>query len=379
MTPIDWRQARRDTLLGLAFWGTLALFFYSRSWLAFATQIRPSAYGWSDVWLSALIESALDVAFWAVLTAVILEMARRFPIRGEHRWRNLAIHVAGCVVLASASTAFNYWVATYTYIDGPYWSRFYFVRIHANVISYVTVVAAGHAFEVYRRYRDRELAASHLETQLARANLHALEMQVQPHFLFNTLNSISELVHHEPEAAELMIAQLGDLLRMTTDGALRPEVPLSRELDFVGTYLEIERTRFQDRLAIRKQVDADVLDCLVPNLILHPLVENAVRHGLSPRVAPGTLTITARRVDGLVRITVRDDGRGLPPPEERQERIGIGNTRMRLRQTYGDAHRFELADAPGGGTVVMIEVPYRAAGPEPVPEPPRPLSPALAP
>lgn len=377
MTPIDWRQARRDALLGLVFWGTVSLFFYSRSWLRFVTQVRPTAYGWGDVWRSALVEAAVEAASWAVLTAVILDLGRRLPIRGAHRWRNLAFHAAGCLVLASASNVFNFWVATFTYKDGPYWPYFYFTGIHANVTAYVTVLAAGHAFEVYRRYRDRELAASRLETQLARANLHALEMQVQPHFLFNTLNAISELVHHDPHAAELMIAQLGDLLRMTTDGALRQEVPLSRELDFVGTYLEIERTRFQDRLTVRTRVDADVRDCLVPNLVLHPLVENAVRHGLSPRVAPGTLTITARRVDGFVRITVRDDGRGLPPPTLRRERVGLGNTRLRLRQAYGDAHRFELADAPGGGTVVLIEIPCRAAGPEPAPGPPRPPSPAL--
>ena len=376
MTPIDWRQARRDALLGLAFWGTLALFFYSRSWLQFATLSRPSAYGWSDVWLRAIVEYGLDVLFWSLLTAIILELARRFPVAGPHRLRNLGVHALGCAVLASASTIFNFWIATYTYFSDPEWPRFYLVRIHANIISYLAVAAAGHAFEVYRRYRDRELAASQLETQLARANLHALEMQVQPHFLFNTLNSISELVHQEPRAAELMIAQLGDMLRMTTDGATRQEVPLVRELNFVGAYLEIERTRFQDRLSIKKQVDADVLDCLVPNLILQPIVENAVRHGLSPRVAPGTLTITARRVDDRVRITIRDDGRGLPPPELRRERVGIGNTRTRLRQTYGDAYRFEIADAPGGGTLVMLEIPYRSAGAEPAAEP-RTHSPAL--
>jgi two-component system LytT family sensor kinase len=375
MTQIDWRQARRDALLGLAFWGTLAAFFYSRSWLSFATSTRPSAYGWGDVWLNVFIEYGMDVLFWTLLTPIILGLTRRFPLHGHKRMRHLGVHLLGCAVLASASTLFNFWIATYTYVEGPYWPRFYFVRIHANIVSYIVVVAAGHAFEVYRRYRDRELAASQLETQLARANLHALEMQVQPHFLFNTLNSISELVHHDPEAADLMIAQLGDLLRMTTDGAMRQEVALVRELNFVGAYLDIERTRFQDRLSVKKQVDPDVLDCLVPNLILQPIVENAVRHGLSPRVAPGTLTITARRVNDRVRITIRDDGRGLPPPEERRERVGIGNTRSRLRQTYGDAHRFEMADAPGGGTLVMIEVPYRPAGtelisdPRPVPQP----------
>ena len=380
MTRNDWRQARRDALLGLAFWGMVALFYYSRTWLQFALASRPGAYGWGDVWLLGIIEDGLNVLFWSVATAIILALARRYPVSGPRRRRNLGVHLLSCAVLASASTLFNFWIATYTFFTEPRLPGYYFVYIHDNILAYVTVAAAGHAFEVYRRYRDRELAASQLETQLARANLHALEMQVQPHFLFNTLNSISELVHQEPRAAEQMIAQLGDLLRMTTDGAMRQEVPLARELNFVGAYLEIERTRFQDRLTIKKQVDADVLDCLVPNLILQPIVENAVRHGLSPRVAPGTLTLTARRVDGLVRITVRDDGRGLPPPELRRERVGIGNTRMRLRQAYGDAHRFELADAPGGGTVVMIEIPYRTAGPEPVPRPEPellPLSPAL--
>jgi signal transduction histidine kinase len=366
---IDWRQARRDALRGFLFWGSLALFFFTRLWVQYAIQIRPSPVTWGDVWFTMAIEYFLDVVFWAVLTPIILELARRFPVSGESRMHNLSVQVLACVVLASASTIFNFWIATYTYDEGPYWPRFYFIRIHSNVVSYVAVAAAGHAMEVYRRYRDRELHASQLETQLARARLHALEMQVQPHFLFNTLNSISELVHHDPDGADLMIAQLGDLFRMTTDGAYRQEVPLARELNFVCTYLDIERTRFQDRLSVKKQVDPDVLGCMVPNLILQPLVENAVRHGLSPRVAPGTITITARRLDDRVRLTVRDDGRGLPPPEKRRERVGIGNTRTRLRQTYGDDHRFEMADAPGGGTVVLIEIPYRSDADEAFAEP----------
>ena len=364
MKPIDWRQARRELLLGLAFWGTLALFFYTRSWLMYATQVRAGPYAWGDVWLRALVEGAMDMAMWALLTPLILELSRRFPVRGPARELNLGLHVLACLLLASVSTVFNFWVATYTYFEGPYWPRYYFLTIYGNILCYATVAAAGHAMDIYRRYRDRELHASRLETQLTRAHLHALEMQIQPHFLFNTLNAISELVHQDPAAAELMIAQLGDLLRLTTDGAVRQEVTLGRELDFVYTYLEIERTRFQDRLFVKKQVDPDVTNCLVPNLILQPLVENAVRHGLSPRVAPGTVTITARRVDDVVRLTVRDDGRGLPPPGQRRERVGIGNTRARLRQAYGDAHRFEMADAPGGGTLVMIEIPYRPAAPE---------------
>jgi two-component system, LytTR family, sensor kinase len=371
MKAIDWRQVRRELLLGLAVWGTVALYFYARSWVIFATQVRPGPFGWSQVWLSALIEGVSDALIWTLYTPIILALARRYPIRGKEREAHLAVHVLACLVMASLVTLFNYWVATYTFFDGPHWPRFYYISISNNITQFVVAAGAAHGMDVYRRYRDRELAASQLETQLARAHLHALEMQIQPHFLFNTLNSISELVHLDPPGAELMIAQLGDLLRMTTDGTGQREVPLSRELHFVGTYLDIERTRFQDRLTIRRQVDADVLDCLVPNLILQPLVENAVRHGLSPRVAPGTITILARRVDDRVRITVRDDGRGLPPPDARRERVGIGNTRTRLRQTYGDDHRFEMADAPGGGTLVMIEIPYRPAAADP--HAPRPI------
>jgi two-component system, LytTR family, sensor kinase len=364
MTRIDWRRARREALLGLTFWGALTLFFYTRSWVSMATAERPTAYAWADIWWLALIEDTANLLVWTLLTPVVLELARRYPIRGEDRIYNLGVHLLACAVLTSASDLLSFWVATYTFPEEPTWTRFFFMGIYNKVLYYAFIVAAGHAIEVYRRYRDRQLHASRLETQLTRAHLHALEMQIQPHFLFNTLNSISELVHHDPPGAELMIAQLGDLLRMTTDSTGRQEVPLARELHFVGTYLEIERTRFQDRLSVKNQVDPDVLDCLVPNLILQPLVENAVRHGLSPRVAPGTITITARRVNDRVRITVRDDGRGLPPAGLRRERVGLGNTRTRLRQTYGDDHRFEMADAPGGGTLVMIEIPYRPAGAE---------------
>jgi two-component system LytT family sensor kinase len=375
MNRIDWRQVRSELLLGLAFWGIVSLLFYLESWVNYVTAVRPNPYAWAEVWWPALIEDGVNCLVWTLFTPGVLALARRFPIRQGTVLPNAGIHLLAALALGSISVIINFWVATYTFADGPHWPRFYYITIYNRVLGYAAVAAGGHAMEVYRRYRDRELHASQLETQLARAHLHALEMQVQPHFLFNTLNSISELVHHDPDAADLMITQLGDLFRMTTDGTARAEVSLARELSFVCTYLDIERTRFQDRLSVRQQVDQDVLECMVPNLILQPLVENAVRHGLSPRVAPGTVTITARRVNDRLRLTVRDDGRGLPPPEARRERVGLGNTRTRLRQTYGDDHRFELVDAPGGGTLVMIDIPYRLSDAEPAGAPgPVPLS-----
>jgi two-component system LytT family sensor kinase len=373
MRRIDRQAVRRDLLLGFIAWSIIQLFFYSRSYLSYATQVdgMDARYTWGDVWLRALAEDAATVLVWTLFTPVILALVRRYPVeRGAVR-RHLPVHALAALALGSVDVVLSFWVARYTYLYGPFWPRFYWISLHYEVLSYAGVAAVGHMLDVYRRYRERELDAAQLQTQLARAQLHALEMQLQPHFLFNTLNSISELVHDDPMAAELMVAQLGDLLRMTMSGEGRQEVPLWRELEVVGAYLEIERTRFQDRLSVKKQVEPDVLDALVPTLLLQPLVENAVRHGLSPRVAPGTVTLSARRVGDRLRLTVRDDGRGLPPPGERRERVGVGNTRARLRQAYGDAHRFELADAPGGGTQVLIEIPWRPAGPDWAPGPRR--------
>jgi two-component system LytT family sensor kinase len=372
MRRIDWQAVRRDLLRGFIAWSIIGVFFYSRSYLSMATQVNPQVT-WDQVWLRALLEDAATVLAWTLLTPVVLALARRFPLRRGVLARHGAIHATAALLLGSAEILLDYWVATHTYLWGPFWPRHYWIHLNFELLSYAGVAAAGHMMEIYRRYRERELRASQLETQLTRAHLHALEMQIQPHFLFNTLNSISELIHDDPVAAELMVAQLGDLLRMSMAGDGRKEVPLSRELDLVGAYLEIERTRFQDRLSVKKQVDPDVLDALVPSLILQPLVENAIRHGLSPRVAPGTVTLTARRVGDRLRITVRDDGRGLPPPELRRERVGVGNTRARLQQAYGAGHRFELADAPEGGTQVLIEIPWQQAGPDDAPEPRRPF------
>lgn len=370
MRRIDWQVVRRDLLLGFIAWSIIQVFFFSRSYLSYSTQLNPQVT-WGEIWFHAVVEDTATVLAWTLLTPVVLALARSFPVRRGMVARHLAVHAVAAVALGSAEIMWDFWVATYTYLNGPFWPRHYWLSLHYELLSYAGVAAVGHGQEIYRRFRERELQASQLQAQLARARLHALEMQLQPHFLFNTLNSISELVHDDPAAAELMVAQLGDLLRMTMSGEGREEVPLSRELELVGAYLEIERTRFQDRLSVKKMVEPDVLDALVPTLLLQPLVENAVRHGLSPRVAPGTVTLCARRVGDRLRITVRDDGRGLPPPGERRERVGVGNTRARLRQAYGDAHRFELADAPGGGTQVLIEIPWRPAGPDEAPGPRR--------
>jgi len=185
-------------------------------------------------------------------------------------------------------------------------------------------------------------------------------MQLNPHFLFNTLHAVSSLIHEDPEAADQMIARLSELLRMSLDRSKPQEVPLNEELAFLDRYLAIELTRFSDRLHVAKQIESGVLDALVPYLILQPLVENAIRHGIEPREDAGHLAISARRNDGKLEMRVTDDGAGLADVSaaQRKEGIGLSNTRSRLRHLYGENFRFELVEAPSGGLEAQIDIPY---------------------
>jgi two-component system LytT family sensor kinase len=197
--------------------------------------------------------------------------------------------------------------------------------------------------------------------------LQALKMQLHPHFLFNALHSISALVHSDPDAADKMIARLGDFLRLTLDSAAAQEVPLRQELEFLNCYLDIERTRFRDRLTTEIHADPQVLDCRVPNLILQPIVENAIRHGVSQRAAHGHVEVRAARAGQALRLEVRDNGRGLPEGADagraKQGGVGLANTRARLQQLYGGDYRFELQNAPAGGAVVTLELPLHGSAP----------------
>jgi sensor histidine kinase YesM len=228
-----------------------------------------------------------------------------------------------------------------------------------EMMTYWAVVGLSHALSYHREAQSRELRASQLETRLVEAQLQALQRQLQPHFLFNTLNTISALMHRDVEAADAMIARLSDLLRMSLDMVGVQEVSLKDELDFLSKYLEIERTRFRDRLTVVFDVQPDTFDALVPNLLLQPLVENAIKHGVGPRPAPGTITIRSRRVGGLLELNVQDDGVGLSAARlsDFNRGIGLSNTRSRLEHLYGTLHRFEFRQPPQGGLLVLIEIP----------------------
>jgi sensor histidine kinase YesM len=244
----------------------------------------------------------------------------------------------------------------------PVLQRGFVLSFHWDVLIYAAVLGFAHAADYYQRLRDRELHASRLEAQLGRARLDALRAQLNPHFLFNSLNAISELVHEDPGRADRVINQLAALLRAVLDDSNASEVTLREELDFVRKYLEIEQVRLGERLAVRVEADAAALDVRVPGLILQPLVENAVRHGIAPREGPGVIEVTASRRGGTLELQVRDSGCGAAGRKagSRSPGVGLSNVRARLAHHFGEGSRLELCPNDAGGHLARIWIPVRA-------------------
>jgi LytS/YehU family sensor histidine kinase len=224
-----------------------------------------------------------------------------------------------------------------------------------NIPVYWLIVGASHALQVRRAVREREQRELQLLAQLGEARLQALRAQLQPHFLFNALNTIAVLMHEDVRQAHRTLLQLSQLLRRALDISATPMVSLREELAFLDAYVEIETTRFEDRISFDVQVDEQLLDVPVPGLVLQPLVENAVRHGLAERDTQNRIVVRAERAGDRMRIEVRDNGRGMPGQPD--EGIGLSNTRTRLDIHYGARHRFEILPAEGGGTLAVLELP----------------------
>jgi LytS/YehU family sensor histidine kinase len=228
-----------------------------------------------------------------------------------------------------------------------------------NVFVYFMIVAIYNAFAYYHMYHREKSAISDLEARLAEAELSALKMQLQPHFLFNTLNAISVLMTEDIEKANQMLVRLSELLRVTLESSGRQQVSLKQELDFLERYLGIERIRFSDRLSVHIDVEPETLDACVPNLILQPLVENAIRHGIAPRAEGGRLDVRARRRNGKLELEIHDDGPGMEQGHaEPRNGIGLANCRARLAQLYGDDQGFEYGPPPDGGFSVVLTLPF---------------------
>lgn len=358
--------------------------FYLLGWtlvgLLFAAPLIAQSFAartpipWSQV-TSELLRWYL----WAALAPLIFWQAQRFPLeRGRLLWRlpiNLLIGLFLTLLytaldlvlrqfLTSVITSMKTGRFEFSFLRS--WAQLIYWGVEYHLLVYLAIAGVIHAFLYYDKYRDRELKATRLEAQLALVRLEVLKTQLHPHFLFNTLNAISALMHRDVEAADRMIVLLADLLRLSLDQDDRHLVPLRNELEFLERYLAIEKIRFRDRLKVEIDIESSCFAAQVPRLILQPLVENSVRHGIARSSSAGLVAVKARRKGNRLDLSVIDDGPGITEAPLRREGVGLSNTRARLDQLYGADHRFALEKAPTGGLLVRIEVPFEENPRDPV-------------
>ena len=316
----------------------------------------------------------LNLMYWyvpALVAPTIMALAQRYQL-GRVRWHaQAAIHTTGALVYSVVHTAamlatkallmfaFSLPLAT----SMGWWAEarmHYLTQLDWLLMTYFCLVGLAHALAYWRESETQALAAARLETRLVEAQLQALQRQLHPHFLFNTLNTISGLMRTNVNAADVMIDRLGDLLRMTLDRSGPQEVPLKQELDVLQKYLEIEQTRFGSRLVVAMHIAPETLDAQVPNLLLQPLVENAIRHGVARYARAGWIAIHAARDSSRLTIEIRDSGNGLPPDRlmALNQGVGLGNTRARLEHLYPSAHRFTFSNL-GEGFSVTVSIPFQ--------------------
>jgi anti-sigma regulatory factor (Ser/Thr protein kinase) len=309
---------------------------------------------------------------WAPLTPIMVWVARRYSLVGGAWKRSLLAHLPTFLLTSAintaAATAITVTIQPFDSMGSTvttFWPR-YLSRLPSSFASdlpvYGAVIGIYYALDFYRKYREREFLTSRLEAQLAQAQLDSLRMQLHPHFLFNTLNNIVGLVRDQKnQAAVSMLVGLSDLLRHTLEHSTRHEVELREELGFIKLYLSIQEMRFSDRLQIKFDIDPATTKALVPNLILQPLTENALRHGFGRSANSGLVGISSGVEDGHLRLTVSDNGSGLPDDWQLKGSAGIGlaNTAARLQQLYDDNHQFDIRNRAGGGVEVVIVMPLR--------------------
>ena len=314
----------------------------------------------------------LNLALWyvpALLMPAVVSVARRFSFDSGRTLRAVLAHTIGALTFASTHILALIAVRFLLYENGGKpplvpWPRYFqnriFEQLDASLMVYAAIIGVSHAIAYYHESQERKLRSAQLETRLVEARLKTLEAELHPHFLFNTLHAISTLVHRDPDAADRMISRLSDLLRITFDRTGEPKVSLKEEIDFLQKYLDIEQTRFQDRLTVSVNVDPDALDGEVPRMILQPIVENAIKHGIAGRSGGDAIQITAGCDNGRLWMQVRDNGAGLQVRTLKALRTGVGlsNTRARLDCLYGRHYRLEFSDKHGGLSV-LIEIPFQ--------------------
>ena len=346
--PIAWTLVVAGwTLVGLGYFTSLVS--------------EPAPAGIAPVPWTRLLPLALGTAWiWAALTPPVLWLTRRASFApGQRPYGILIFAAAGALFfLVSGALEWLLGMATGTASWGQFWSTLVTECVETRLLAFLAIVALGWSARYFALYRTRHLHASDLETRLAKTHLQVLKMQLQPHFLFNTLNTIAELVHTDPEAADQMITRLGRLLRLSLDHASHQVVPLRQEADILRVYIDIEQVRFPDRLQVVWDLTPETLDAAVPTLLWQPVLENAIRHGVTPLAGRGLILIASRLEQEDLVLEIRDNGQGLPPGGVPREGVGLRNVRERLSQLYGLRARFTLTPALGGGAVAILRLPF---------------------
>jgi two-component system, LytTR family, sensor kinase len=353
MSPAGRRRAVAAGVI-LSGWTLLALLFAPQTYLANLQAPRPLT------WTEAFIANAALFYMWAVLTPLVLWLGRQFPIDRGRIPARVAVHFAAALAvtvlhLVGVSQLNMLLMGNPEEYRPPVPAVALVVGYGAtDVMIYWGLLAAGHALVYFRRYQDREF-------RLVQAQLHSLRTQLHPHFLFNTLNAIAELIYQDPPSAERTVTQLSDLLRQALNRGDEHEIQIGEEMDFLQKYVAIQQTLLQERLTVHWNVAPETTNALVPAMILQPVVENAVQHGIAPRASGGTLYLSTRREGEMLRLQVQDDGVGLRDTRMTNDGVGLSNTRARLQHLYGEHHTWEMTATPGGGVTVTMRVPFREA------------------
>lgn len=343
----------RKVLIIFGCWTFVAVFFAAH------VAIGSRAVGRPESFFRAFAVFMTCTYVWFAFTPLIVGLSRRFRLAAPHAWRNASVHLLASLLFSFSSFIAFIFLSPYT-VDAklaglPFLERLTSLlafQLHLDMLRYWAVVAIEHTLSYHRQAREREVA-------LAEARLEVLKRQLQPHFLFNTLNSISVLMFENVTLANRMLLRLSELLRAGLASDSPHEVSLERELAFLDRYLEIERMRFGDRLTIAMNVDESTLGARVPNLILQPIVENAIKYGVAAIDRPSTVSIRAERAGNELHLQVRDDGPGILRNAKRG--VGLSNTEARLRQLYGSDQKLELTSPADGGVLVSINIPFRPA------------------
>ena len=354
----NWRRVWADLL---ALWTVFAIL---GTWMNYgfqAARLHPIS------WSHAIVINVTAYAIWAfLLTPIVLLLCAKFPLGRTGTVWFVPAHLLGMATTLGIDVVVKTALHGRVYPDLPHLpvasqlGQYFFSQTEADVQIYLVVAVLGYVVAYYAKVRNQELRASRLETNLVKAELQVLKMQLQPHFLFNTLHSISSLVSTDPRAAQKMICSLGDLLRLSLVREDLPEVTLRRELEFLELYLDIERVRFQDRLIARIQVNDEILDAKVPYLLLQPLVENAIKHGVARRPGSGCVEVAAYRdSEHLCLVVTNDNSTSGAVPVSDGMGIGLENTRNRLRILYGYDACLRVRDLAEERFEVKVSLPFR--------------------